>query len=196
MSATDSARLARALQRAHMDVGLITVYKPWMLAMALALNEYSAQGYRSDMGVDLHIAQQAKKAHAPVRELESMAAQLALLDGMKPAEQRAFLLDTVEAIENGKAAQEVKEVVTAWEHADQAALEAIAARAEQDRTLAGRFMQQVLIEGRNPVLADKLAAQLAQQADSVGAIGVLHLVGAHSVPLLLKAKGLKVERIY
>lgn len=196
MGAADRARVARALQKAHLDVGLMSVYKPWMLAILLALNEYTAQGYRTDLGVDAYIAGQARKASVPVRELESMAAQLALLDSMKPAEQRAFLLDTVDAMDSGKESREVREVVAAWAHADQAALEDIASRAEQDHTLAGRFMQEVLIEGRNPALADKLAAQLAQQGDSVGAIGVLHLVGAHSVPLLLKAKGLTVERIY
>ena len=45
-------------------------------------------------------------------------------------------------------------------------------------------------------MADKLAALLAREKSSVAAVGVLHLLGKRGVPELLRAKGIKVERVY
>ena len=45
-------------------------------------------------------------------------------------------------------------------------------------------------------MADKLAQMLAQKNNSVAAVGVLHLVGKTSVPALLRARGMTVERVY
>jgi len=53
-----------------------------------------------------------------------------------------------------------------------------------------------MLEERNGPLANKLATLLEEQDNAVAAIGVLHLVGKHSVPAKLRALGLTVERIY
>jgi uncharacterized protein YbaP (TraB family) len=196
MPDADRERLARALKQAGIDQSNVAAMKPWLLATMLSLYEYTAQGYRADLSVDNYVAAQARKAKVPVRELESVAAQLALFDSLTPAEQRTFLLETLDAMDSGKQATEVKEVVNAWRTADKAALDDIARRAEEDQSVSGRFLQKVLIEGRNGALADKIAAQLARDSGSVSAIGVLHLVGPKGVPALLQARGMTVERVY
>ena len=87
-------------------------------------------------------------------------------------------------------------MVDAWRNADRGALDALAERAQNDTSLAGRFVQQVLLDGRNGALADKLLQLLARENNTVAAIGVLHLLGKQSVPALMQAKGVTVERIY
>lgn len=196
LTAPERERLAKALKQANVDEATVAMYKPWLVATILSLGEYTAQGYRPDLSVDTYVAAQARKAKVPVRELESVSAQLALFDSLTSAEQRSFLLETLDAMENGKQAREVKQVVGAWAGADQAVLDDIARRAEEDDTVSGRFLQKVLIEGRNGTLAGKLADQLARDSSSVAAIGVLHLVGPKGIPALLRARGLAVERIY
>ena len=57
-------------------------------------------------------------------------------------------------------------------------------------------MQKVLLDGRNPALADGIAKLLSREKHSLAAIGVLHLVGTKSVPDLLRQRGLKVVRVY
>ena len=59
-----------------------------------------------------------------------------------------------------------------------------------------RLVDHVLLDERNVDIADKLAALLKRQNNSVAAIGVLHLVGDKSVPALLGERGLSVERVY
>jgi uncharacterized protein YbaP (TraB family) len=69
-----------------------------------------------------------------------------------------------------------------------AALEALALKAEQDDTYSGRFVQKVLLEGRNPALADGMVKLMARENNG-GAIGILHLFGKTSVPELLRKRG-------
>jgi uncharacterized protein YbaP (TraB family) len=191
-----AARLAPLLAKAGIDAATLAPLKPWVVAMVLGLNEYAALGYRADLAVDSHLATLARAGKVKVIELESIDAQMALFSRLSDAEQLRYLDDTIALIESGQQRAEVRQVVDAWRSADQAALEALAARVETDDTYAGRFVQQVLLEGRNGPLADKLLQLLAKQDNTVAAIGVLHLLGKHSVPVLMREKGVTVARVY
>ena len=191
-----AARLAPVLAKAGIDAATLAPLKPWVVAMVLGLNQYAALGYRADLAVDSHLAALARGAKVTVIELESIDAQMALFSRLTDAEQLRYLDDTLALIESGRQRTEVRQVVDAWRGADQAALEALAVRIEADTTWAGRFVQKVLLEGRNGPLADKLLELLAKQDKAVAAIGVLHLVGKHSVPALMRLKGVTVERVY
>jgi uncharacterized protein YbaP (TraB family) len=190
------ARLAPVLARAGMAPAALAMLKPWVVAMVLGLNEYAVLGYRADLAVDSHLASLARAGKVKVVELESIDAQMALFAGLSDADQLRYLDDTIALIESGKQKEEVRQVVDAWRTADQPALEALAARVESDTTYAGRFVQKVLLEGRNGGLADKLLQLLAKEDNTVAAIGVLHLIGKQSVPVLMRARGVTVERVY
>jgi uncharacterized protein YbaP (TraB family) len=196
MPAALAARLARALAQAGIDPAVTAPLKPWLVATILTLHSFSAQGYQAGLAVDLHMAGLARAAKVKVVELESLEAQMALFDRFSDAEQWRYLDESLAQIESGKQYAEVRQVVDAWRTADQAALEAIAARVENDSSFSGRFVQKVLLDGRNGALADKLLQLLAKEENTVAAIGVLHLVGKQSVPVLMRAKGVTVERVY
>lgn len=191
-----AARLAPVLARAGIDPAAVAPLKPWLVAMVLCLHEYAALGYRSDLAVDAHLATLARAGKAKVVELETIDTQMALFAALPDADQLRYLDDTLGLIESGKDKDEVRQVVEAWRTADRPALDALAVRVENDTTYAGRFVQKVLLEGRNGGLADKLLALLAKEDNTVAAIGVLHLIGKQSVPVLMRAKGVKVERVY
>jgi uncharacterized protein YbaP (TraB family) len=191
-----AARLAPVLAKAGIDAATVAPLKPWVVAMVLGLNEYAALGYRADLAVDAHLASLARAAKVKVIELESIDAQMALFSKLSDADQLRYLDDTLTLIESGQQRAEVSQVVDAWRSADQAALEALAVRVERDTTYAGRFVEKVLLEGRNGPLADKLLQLLAKEDNAVAAIGVLHLLGKHSVPVLMRSKGVTVERVY
>jgi len=189
-------RVAPLLQKYGIAPDAAAPMKPWMLASVLAVSEFSALGYRTDLAVDSYLAQQAKQRRIPVQELESMESQLALFGSMSPADQCRFLEDSIESIEDKDQKEEAREIAQAWRTADAAAFERLAAKAATDPSFAARFVQKVLLDGRNPKLADGIAKLLKQEKNSLAAIGVLHLVGKQSVPDLLRKKGLMVERIY
>ena len=193
---TLAPRLAPLLQKYGIAPEAVVPMKPWMLASVLAIGEFSTLGYRSDLAVDNYLSQQAKAHKIPVVELESMEGQMALFGTMSPADQCRFLEDGVASIEDQEQSQEAREIADAWRTADAAAFEKLAEKAAQDPSFAAQFVQKVLLDGRNPALADGIAKLLAREQSSLAAIGVLHLVGAKSVPDLLRQKGLKVERLY
>lgn len=189
-------RLARLLRRYAIDDGAVAAMKPWMLASLLTVSEFAAQGYQASLAVDSWLSQRAHERKVPVLELESVGGQMALFSGMSAAEQALFLQEGIDAIEDQEQAAQAREITDAWRKADAAALEALARKAADDDTFSGRFVQQVLLDGRNPALADNIVKLLAREKNSLVAIGVLHLVGANSVPELLKQRGVAVERIY
>ena len=189
-------RLEQVLKARHIEMAAVATLKPWLLSAMLALGEFASQGYRTDLAVDGQLAKAARAAGVPVMELESAEAQLALFDSLTPAEQWRFLEDSIDGIESGKQVDQVRQIVDAWRSANQVALEEVAAQAEADQSFSGRFVQKVLLDGRNGALADKIDVLLRRENNSVVAIGVLHLLGKDSVPQLLRQKGVKVERIY
>jgi uncharacterized protein YbaP (TraB family) len=191
-----AARFKKELARVGFDPAMVAPMKPWLAATLLTLGEFNAQGYRPNLSVDQHLADLARASGVPVTELESIDSQLALFSAVPEAEQLRFLEEAVLLSEQGKQASEASEAVLAWATANQAGLDAIATRIDKDQTRSGRFMREVVLQKRNVTMADKLARLLTQKNNSVAAVGVLHLVGKTSVPELMRARGMAVERVY
>lgn len=189
-------RLNKALDKAGLEASYVAQYKPWLVATILAIAEYAAQGYSAELSVDAHLALLAKANKVPIIELETPFFQLGMFNRLSEAEQLHFLEESIALIETGKQGTEVRQIVDAWRKADRGALDAIAQRVDTDTSMGGKFVKTVMLDERNVVMADKLAALLQRSDRSVAAIGVLHLLGSNSVPALMKARGLTVERVY
>lgn len=189
-------RLNKALEKAGIEASSVAHYKPWLVATVLAIAEYAAQGYRSDLSVDAHLAHIAKANKVPIISLETPSSQMGLFNRLSEPEQMLFLEESIAMIESGKQHAEVRQIGEAWRTADKRALDAIALRAQSDTSISGKFVKAILLDERNIALADKLAGLLQRSDRSVAAIGVLHLIGSNSVPALMKARGLTVERVY
>jgi uncharacterized protein len=189
-------RLERLLRRYAIADEAVAAMKPWMLASLLTVSEFASQGYEASLAVDAWLSQQARARKLRVVELESVAGQMALFNRMTMAEQSLFLQEGIAAIEDQEQATQAREIANAWRNADVAALDALARKAAGDDSFSGRFVQKVLLDGRNPALADNVVKLMAREKNSLVAIGILHLVGTGSVPELLKQRGVAVERIY
>ncbi|MBC7453517.1 MAG: TraB/GumN family protein [Massilia sp.] len=190
------ARLRKALEKTGIDGDAANKFKPWLVATVLAVAEYAAQGYRADLSVDAHLAQMARGAKVAVIGLESTMSQLSLFNRLSNEEQLRVLEESIEQSESGRQGAEVRQIVEAWRTADRRTLDEIAARIASDTSVSGKFFKKVLLDERNVAIADKLVALLQHDDKAVAAIGVLHLVGANSVPALLSARGVSVERVY
>lgn len=189
-------RLEHLLRRYGIVPQSVAPMKPWLLASVLAVSEFSAQGYQASLAVDSYLSRQARERKIPVIELESAGGQMALFGSMPLRDQCRFLEESIEAIEDQQQARQARDMAEAWRNADAPALDALARELAADDSFSGRFLQKVLLEGRNPALADGIARLLTRERNSMAAIGVLHLVGERSVPALLRQRGLTVERMY
>jgi len=190
------ARLARLLRQGGFDPAAMLALKPVLLATMLTMSEYTRLGYRSDLSSEAWLAQTARAHGVRVTSLESLAEQLSALDRLAEPARWRFLEEMMDTIAAGAQRTEAQDIVRAWSTADRAALDRIAARCEADQSVSGRFVSQVLLHERNVVLAARLLQLLRSEARTVGAIGVLHLVGSGSVPALLEQGGAQVERLY
>ena len=196
LSAPWRLRLERLLTRYNIEPETVAPMKPWLLASLLTVSEFSAQGYDAALAVDGYLSRQAHARGQKIVELESADSQMALFDKMSAADQLKFLEEAIAGIEDKEQANQAREIADAWRKADVAGLDALAAKAAQDDSFSGRFVQKVLLDGRNPALADGMVKLMARENNSLAAIGILHLIGNGSVPELLRKRGLKVERIY
>ena len=196
MAPARRAKLDAALHQAGIDAATARVLNPAMLAALISLSQYQKLGYRSDLSSDAWLAQLARQGKTRVVALETVDSQLGEFKKLTSAEQWGFLDESLDNLASGEELDEALALVNAWAHADRAALDALAARAEEDSSVSGKFMRDVLLDGRNGALADKLAALLKREEKTVAAIGLLHLLGKRGVPALLQAKGYRVERVY
>jgi hypothetical protein len=148
----------RLLKQYGIEPTTVAMMKPWLLASLLAVSEFAAQGYDASLAVDAHLSKQAHAAGQKIVELESADSQMALFDQMTAAEQLRFWRKPLTGIENKEQAYEVRQIAEAWRNCRPPALDALAAARRAGRqTFSGRFVQKVLLDERNPALADKLA---------------------------------------
>jgi len=196
LAAAYRPRLERLLRQYDVPPASVAPMKPWMLASLLTVREFERQGYQTELAVETWLSQGARARKQRIVELESVQGQMALFGRMSTADQALFLQETIDAIDGSEQASDARAIATAWATADQVALDRIADKTATDDTFSGRFVSRVLLDGRNPLLADGIAKLLAREKQSVVAIGVLHLVGKNSVPELLRRQGLRVERVY
>ncbi|MFC5460105.1 TraB/GumN family protein [Massilia niabensis] len=192
-------RIEAGLKGQGVDPAAVAQMKPWMVATMLALLDMGKLGYNPALGVDAHLAQLAhdnKTGKTRVTELESVQYQAALMNRVPDEDQWRLLEETLDNMASGRQLREGRELLEAYERADQAALDRIARRIELDATLSGRFTREVLLNKRNGPMADKAASLLARENNAVVAVGLLHLLGKNGLPELLRRRGIKVERVY
>lgn len=196
MTPAQRAKLDAALKVAGVDMATANVLNPAMLAALISLSQYQKLGYQPELSADAWLARLARQGKTRVVALETVEGQLGEFNKLTKAEQWQFLDESLDNLASGEELDEARQLVEAWGRADRAALDALAEQAEQDTSVSGKFMREVLLDGRNGALADKLAALLKKEDKTVAAIGLLHLLGKRGVPALLRAKGYQVERVY
>jgi len=196
LSAPLRQQLETLLEKYHIASATVARMRPWMIATLLTMQEAASDGFDSALAVDAYLANIAQQQHKPVIELEGAARQLALLGALDEHQQSLLLEDTIKEINAARSTAELSAITLCWRRGDLHGLQDMLDEMAADQSFAGRFTKEVMIDQRNPLLADRLATLLTQQDGIVAAMGILHLAGANSVPALLQQRGLKVERIF
>lgn len=189
-------RLTALLKKYGMPAAAVTQMKPWMVAVTLTLNEFSAHGYQSGLAVDAYLSGFAQAQKKPLVELETAQDQLALFGKLSLDDQIRFLEETMAGIENNTEAKKIAQLTSLWRDADGAGLDKLAVELAEDPTFSGKFFKRAMLDGRNPALANGMEKLLDSEKNAFAGIGILHLVGTGSVPALLRQRGYTVERIY
>lgn len=192
LAALIGAELNQQLLAAAKPVGLDPEYvdrmQPWYVATLLTSLRQMAAGYTAEDGVDMQIAQRARRDQKPLVGLETVAEQLGFFAAMSQQQQIEMLR---ESLDDAAAEQELQELTEAWRRGDLAALEASLMEGLEEMP---ELFERIVVQ-RNHAWLGRIEQMLADpEQDYLVVTGALHLVGPQGLVELLRERGYRMTR--
>lgn len=191
-----------ALQAALLAVGApkrvfdnLDRMEPWYATYALGLNDFMGGDYKSENAIDDALARQAVAQGIPVKGMEAIGDQIALMDGDSIASQLANLRATLKAIpEHGLPMQRVGDLAYgSWIKGETHMVEALVGMMYM-AAASGAMDTEGLLDKRNANWAIVIEEMLESSGVSFIAVGAAHLVGPESLQAMLAKRGIKSKR--
>jgi len=181
------AKFDAAVAAAGLPAEQINHERPWLAGLQILFAQMGRHQFGTGDGVDAVLMDVARKTGKPMRYLETIDEQFALLAPDDPALE----LDEFESglADLNDAEAMVQPMVDAWEAGDQTALAKIVDEDMSDFPSA----QKALFDDRNARWVPKIAAMLKQKHRFFITVGAGHLAGPRGVPALLRKAGYTVE---
>ncbi|MEM1381072.1 MAG: TraB/GumN family protein [Pseudomonadota bacterium] len=179
-------RLAELTAELGIPIENLASFRPWLVAVTLAVKDLTRDGFSPDAGVEAVLARDV-----PVdkhRGLETLDQQLGFFATFSPELEEAFLVQTMDEI--GKGAEQLRQLVDAWSKGDVSAIETLIITNIRD--VSEELYTTLLVE-RNKAWTEKIIAELDGSGTDLVAVGAGHLVGADGVPEMLRKRGYRVS---
>jgi uncharacterized protein len=170
-----------------LQIEAVQRFKPWLLAMTLAMAKLQQLGYDPEHGIDKYFFDKAKRQNKDILALETAEFQINLLDALSANVQEAALLQTLKELDVME--KEFDAIVQAWKVGDTRKLE---------DSLLESFKEypdvyQKIVSERNKNWIPKIEEFLKRRGNTLLVVGAAHLVGPDGVVELLRNKGYVVE---
>ena len=162
--------------------------QPWLAAVVLAIMPLVKAGYDPKAGIDWMLRQMAVAEGDQIRGFETAGAQMQMLADLPQAVQIAFLVETLDDVDEGLAPLE--KIAKAWMDGDTETIARLGA-AEMKREAPAVYKK--LLVDRNVAWSDQIVEILKGSGVVQVAVGALHLAGPDSVQAQLEKRGIKVE---
>lgn len=166
-------------------------YKPWFVGLTISIVSMTRQGLQPKLGLDRHFMAAALKAGKPTAGLETAGEQIALLDGMSPAEQAQMLSEALD--QDGSGDDESRQLHVLWRRGDADAL--WNGMASKMRLAYPALYRRINVERNERWLPEVERYLLDGQGDTLVIVGSLHLLGKDGLVSKLQARGHAVERV-
>jgi uncharacterized protein YbaP (TraB family) len=181
-----------AVERLGIDSAAVQKMRPWFAALnlpGLGVGADASIGLDLDTGVEMTL--QSELDDARERGLETIESQLRIIADLPDALQVEMLFEALEG-DAAPTQAAVEELTVAWEGGDTVR---VGEMIESDLGAPGSPLYDRLLADRNIRWVDAVAAMLAESTDQMVVVGAGHFVGPHGLPTLLKARGIRVERV-
>lgn len=181
-----------AEQRARelgIDLLQMSQLKPWFVGLSLVSVKLQKMGFDPNFGLDLFLADRAKKGGKAIRGLETLEFQIGLLDQFSRAEQDSMLRQTLaelDMLDKG-----LEQIVQSWNSGDGRALEQLLLASMKDYP---EIYEKIVVDRNRRWLAD-LVKMLEQGDKTLVVVGAAHLVGKNGLVELLQQRGYTVEQL-
>ena len=165
-------------------------FKPWALAMTIAVLEYQKMGLNYNHGIDVYFLDKASNGKR-IREIERPDSVIDMLNGFSDEHQDLFLQYTL--LDLDQVREKTDRILSAWSDGDAATLETILSESIHGHP---RLMPvfDALFTKRNATMAAKIEGYLKETGEFFVVVGAGHLVGEKGIVELLKRKGFPVEQ--
>jgi len=160
--------------------------RPWLAGLQLLFAQIAKLKFAVENGVDSQLIAEAERAGKPLRYLETIEQQFALL----APDDRALEMEEFEAgLKDLKdIGGEIQPMVNAWSNGDQKTLDRLI-NGDLDRFPKAR---KALLDDRNKAWVPQIAAMLKEKQTVMVTVGAGHLTGPKGLPALLRKAGYKV----
>jgi uncharacterized protein YbaP (TraB family) len=163
--------------------------EPWMLTMTIGAMAAMKAGLNPEFGADKQILKSARAAGKKVGELEGAEWQFSLFDKVPEPLQVKQLGQTLDQMDEFKPL--LAAMVDHWNKGD---ADGLGKLLNQSAEQMPEFYKMVLTD-RNATWAEWIDKRMDQPGTVFVAVGAGHLAGKDSVQSMLKAKGMKAERV-
>ncbi|HSV70414.1 MAG TPA: TraB/GumN family protein [Methylibium sp.] len=188
-------RLARRLAAECLPTALADLLPPTLQAATLGALAGRREGLDPAWAIDMALSTRAHAAKKRVIALESLADQLAALQGRDSADSLRFVERTLDDLDSGRALPQVRRIAEVWARADHGELERWPAWCDCLDSPADRALMHRLLDARNGAMAERIDALHREGGAVLAAVGALHMTGPQGLPALLAARGYRVERV-
>ena len=189
-----SQRLDRKKEAECVDAVSWSRFSPEFQIASLTVLEARRDGFDPSYAIDLVLAGLARNLGKPIASLETPEAQMQALQMPTQAETLAFVRDSLDELESGRARPLLARIARIWVDGDYAELSRYEKWCNCLRTKSERAAMKRLLDDRNPALAAGIDKLHAGGQQVFAAVGSLHMIGPTGLPALMKKRGYKVEQ--
>lgn len=192
------AALARRLEQRRaaecVDAAVFGKFSPEFQVASLTVLAGRRDGFDPAYAIDLVLAGLARNLAKPVISLETPEAQMQALQMPTPADTLAFVRDSLDELDAGRARPLLARIAKVWVDGDYAELSRYDKWCDCMRTEPERAAMKRLLDDRNPALAAGIDELHASGKQVFAAVGSLHMIGPTGLPALMKKRGYQVEQ--
>ena len=192
------ARLERYLAQRGLPIALFEEQPVWSIGLTLALLDYLPELALGRPMLDQALVWRAERNGAELGGLELPAEQVAIFESIDDAGQARMLRDTLDQLEaSPHGAHPVEALVEAYLAGDEGGLLAAVRESVESADGSGTALFDRLLDQRSAQMAERIDALVSTNPERryFFAIGAAHLPGARGIVSLLRARGLRLERV-
>jgi len=182
--------LTAFLEARSLPIPMFQAMTPAGFNLALLALELQKMGVTSESGVETFFNQKAISASKSITWLETLEAQLAVLNKMNEIDANMMVRSTIEDIE--KLPEQWPELLRLWRAGDMKGLEDLAL--DQILNTSPELYEALLVQ-RNKNWIPSIEKMLESKDIELVLVGALHLSGEHSVLKMLSDRGATVEQL-
>ena len=182
--------LTAFLEARSLPIPMFQAMTPAGFNLALLALELQKMGVTSESGVETFFNQKAISAGKSITWLETLEAQLAVLNKMNEIDANMMVRSTIEDIE--KLPEQWPELLRLWRAGDMKGLEDLAL--DQILNTSPELYEALLVQ-RNKNWIPSIEKMLESKDIELVLVGALHLSGEHSVLKMLSDRGATVEQL-